>query len=568
MDQPYPGKDFGNERVQIAHLNCKNRRLTKFYIFVLMVDILFCAFYILLFSVLIGRSPAFSLPGLNNRVTLLAFYLKLIFGLLLWFIYAHHYKNRITSDIFKYYDDSKVIFSAIHDHFGDYIKLVFGIDDGNPAIHKYFLQMNSWLNGHESTLYNNSHFIIRLNAIFMLFSGGHYGVHVILMCFLSLWGLCLIYKAFYPYLQSQPYGLFAAVFLFPSVLLWGSGILKEGLVLLGLGLTIYYGRLMLNKPVNKKKCAILFIVGLILLFENKAYVLLCILPCFIAEFLIYFISVAKKHPLTTYMLVTVLYLGAGFNLGKINPKYDPLIMISYKQQEFNRLSKGGIYLRPKEDSSLFVYLPVSDTASLIPYNKFADSLYRKEGLQYITSASFTNWEIINHNGAYFKIKKGAPYLRFTIHHKDSINLTGNDSTLYWVDIYDEPANSRVEIAPIKPTIVGLIAGVPQALNISVIRPHIHEAHSAALLIYLGENHVILLFILLALVFFKRNNPNKNKIAFCLVYCLLMLTLIGLTTPIYGGIERYKVVVIPFLLILLLMIYDKEKVKRLFKKSST
>jgi len=534
----------------------------------LIADILLCTFYILAFSYVIWTFPSFKLPGRGQITSVLAFYLKLLFGLALWFIYAHHYKNRITSDIFKYYDDGKVMFSAIHGHFGDYVKMVLGLDDANPSIHNYYLQMNSWLNSHESTLYNNSHFIIRLNAVFMLLSGGHYGVHVIFMCFLSLAGLVLIYKAFYPYLSNQGFGLFAAVFLFPSVLLWGSGILKEGLVLLGLGLTIYYGNLLLTKPTNKLKCIILFTVGLILLFENKAYVLLCILPCFIAEFFIYVLSVAKKHPLITYSIVTLLYLGVGLNFGLISPKYNPLTMLSSKQEEFNRLSKGGIFLRTKEDSTTYAYLPVSDTAAIRPYDKFADSILKQGGMQYLASASFTNWEIMHRHGAYFKIQKEVPYVHFKANTKDSVHVTGNDSSLYWVDIYDEPAKSRVEIATIEPTVLGLIKSIPQALVISVIRPNIHEANSAALLIYLAENHIIILFILLALVFYKKNNPNKAKIAFCLVYCLLMLTLIGLTTPIYGGIERYKAVVIPFLLIMLLFIYDNEKVKHVFSKKKS
>ena len=71
--------------------------------------------------------------------------------------------------------------------------------------------------------------------------------------------------------------------------------------------------------------------------------------------------------------------------------------------------------------------------------------------------------------------------------------------------------------------------------------------------------------MVAMAFIKRNNPNAHIALFCFSYCLLMLVLIGISTPLYGGIERYKSVVIPFMLILLLLVHDKEKFKRTLKK---
>ena len=48
------------------------------------------------------------------------------------------------------------------------------------------------------------------------------------------------------------------------------------------------------------------------------------------------------------------------------------------------------------------------------------------------------------------------------------------------------------------------------------------------------------------------------ILFCLSIVLLLFTLIGLITPIMGAIVRYKVPGLPFLLIFLLLLLDKEK----------
>jgi len=73
----------------------------------------------------------------------------------------------------------------------------------------------------------------------------------------------------------------------------------------------------------------------------------------------------------------------------------------------------------------------------------------------------------------------------------------------------------------------------------------------------------LLLLFFALLFIKKP-VHIDLILFCLTYCLMMLILIGLATPILGGIERYKSVVIPFMFILLLLVTDQDKIVRTFK----
>lgn len=527
---------------------------------------LYCSVYILLFTYIIIRSPFFKLPGFSSVHTLIVFYLKLGFGAALWYIYTYHYHNRLTSDVFKYYDDSKIMYNAWHHHFGDFIKMLTGIGDSPAHIGSYYKQMNSWGNSYGSTIYNNSHFIIRLNALLLFLSDGYYGVHVIIFCFLSLVGLALIYKSFYPALSDTPKLLFAAVFLFPSVLLWGSGVLKESLVLFGLGLSIRYFQKLLLRLGRRVRNIIFLLFGMFLLFENKAYVLICILPCFMAWLTVERINLAKKHPLITYLVITILYLVGGLMIGKLKQRYNPVKMIATKQEEFNRITRGGLYLIMNHDSAHVAYLPVTDTAALHPASPYADSLLHHAGVQYLATQGFGYHEKTTHHCAYFTLQKDLPFVYVSPYNKDTIKATANDSDQYEVYIYDLPAKSRIEISPIKPTLSSLIENIPSALAISLIRPSVQEVHSNATLIYLIENHVVILLILLALIFSKRSKLYKSEIAFCLTYCLLMLVLIGLVTPIYGGIERYKALVMPFLLILLLLIYDKEKVKRIFRNT--
>jgi len=439
-----------------------------------------------------------------------------------------------------------------------------GIGDSDPHIQAIYHSMVSWINEHQSNLYSNSHFLIRLNTLFMFFSFGHYGVHVIFMCFICLTGLTYIYKLFYPFLASLPKYLFAAIFLFPSVLLWGSGILKEGLVLFGLGISIYYFRKFLLKEGSIVFNLFIFILALLLTFEVKAYILLCILPGFIAEYIISRNNKAAKNPWITYFIVLLAYMAIGLNLNLVSSKFDPLQMLSDKQIDFIRTAKGGIYLTPINDSTRSAFIGVEDSVYIIPENNLADSLLNHAGIQYLTSSAFCYNEEKTGKIIPYKLKQGLAFELIHTAAYDTIQSIGNDSILYRLDSYIEPAKSRISVTPLQPTLKGLLAYIPKALVISLMRPFPHEIHSAAVLIYFFENILIIILITFAFAFRKRKNPDNHIVAFCLSYCLLMLVLIGISTPLYGGIERYKSVVIPFMLILLLLIYDKEKFKRTLK----
>jgi len=524
-----------------------------------MTNILFCLFYFLLFSVIILKSKWFNAGRFKNKHFLFIFYLKLLFGVGLWFLYTHYYKNRTTSDIFKYYDDAQMIFGTLHTGIKDYFTLVSGIGDSSFHFQNIYHSMRSWDNGYDSSLYNNSHFIIRLNAVFLLFSHGHYGIHVIFMCFISLMGLTYIYKAFQPYLTDRNKELFAAVFLFPSVILWSSGILKESLVWFALGISVYYFFKLVNSPDsnrNLKSYVLYLIFGFLLLFEVKAYVMLCMLPCFVAQILVKMNRYCSSRPLITYFSVLLIYLGSCFIPSLLFNRVNPLKMISDKQTDFNRISRGGIYLSEIKDSLNYAFIPARDSVNIIPLNSWSDSLLHKRGIQFLATKPFWQDELISRHRAHYMLRKGTSYSFIRLGSKDTLRTTATDSIIYWVYNYFETANSRIYIEPIKPNLLSLLYNIPQALKVALLLPYPWQIHSAMIGIYCLENIFVLLLFLVALFFISRPVVHKDLAYFCLFYCLMMLILIGLSTPILGGIERYKSVVIPFMFILLLLITKK------------
>ena len=232
-------------------------------------------------------------------------------------------------------------------------------------------------------------------------------------------------------------------------------------------------------------------------------------------------------------------------------------MLSDKQTDFNRISKGGVYLESVKDSNDYAFITVKDTVNIIPLTKWADTILHK-GIQFVAGKPFWYSEYKTNHKAPFMLRKGTAFSRIHIGNKDTIQTMASDSTVYWIYNYVEIANSRITIDPIKPTVLSLLAHIPSALQVSLLLPYPWQIHSAMQAIYCGENIFVLALFFMALFFIKRPVANLDLVLFCLLYCLVMLVLIGLVTPILGGIERYKSVFIPFMFILLLLITKKRK----------
>ena len=158
---------------------------------------LLTVFYISLFVGLIYILPFFKEKYIHRGLVSGVFLLKIGAGFFLTWIYTTYYPERQAADIFKYFDDSKVIFSAVENHkYLDYLKMLTGVVNDNTYFDEtYYNKMNHWYRMYDFN-YNDNHTIIRFNALVMLFSFGNFNVHTIFMCFLALFGVTAMYKGF------------------------------------------------------------------------------------------------------------------------------------------------------------------------------------------------------------------------------------------------------------------------------------------------------------------------------------------------------------------------------------
>ena len=107
--------------------------------------------------------------------------------------------------------------------------------------------------------------------------------------------------------------------------------------------------------------------------------------------------------------------------------------------------------------------------------------------------------------------------------------------------------SAVPTHELQPTLGSFIAGLPNALSISVLRPNIFDVTHLLSLAAAVENILLLLLFIVFLVWHRKMFQNPF-ILFCVFFSFSVLLTIGYTVHFLGATVRYRSVVLPFLVI--------------------
>jgi hypothetical protein len=126
----------------------------------------------------------------------------------------------------------------------------------------------------------------------------------------------------------------------------------------------------------------------------------------------------------------------------------------------------------------------------------------------------------------------------------------------------ENAKSLIETGNLEDNPLSFLVNAPNGLWNSITRPYLWEVYSLAVLPNAIENVIILIFILVCIVYGKRNN-FKNIGYFFIMYAVGLLTIIGMVTPILGSLVRYKIPALPLFLMFFLLFLDMDKLKSKF-----
>jgi hypothetical protein len=293
-------------------------------------EILLILLYTGVLSFLIFRLKFFTVPSVKAKYIVLAFVIKVIAGCVLGFLYTHHYTDRQKADTFKFFDDSGVMMEALAVNPRHFYELFTGIGMDDPELEPYFYKMNTWMT--EDFYVSSNRMMVRMNTVFrFLTPGEHYYLHVVFINFLSLLGLVFFCKTFFLKIERNRLLLFAAIILFPSLLFWGSGLLKDGVILFAAGAMLYSFSRMLNGTPHRSLHIITFLLSSVLMALIKIYILMAMVPALTAWL---WFSLNRKKIILKFIAAHIAVFAGVFVLKYISPQLDVVHYLDLKQREF------------------------------------------------------------------------------------------------------------------------------------------------------------------------------------------------------------------------------------------
>jgi hypothetical protein len=489
--------------------------------------------YTILFSWLILKLPFYKNSGLKPALRLSLFWIKILAGILVLFVYTHFYKNPTTADVLLYYSDGKILYNSIFTNPADFFKMLFGIGCDTEYFNEtYFTKMERWQRFHDSLFFNDSRTIIRFNAFCDLFAFGAMHVNTVIMCFLSFTGLTAFYKTFRKYFRGKQSLLVFAVFLPPALLFWSSGILKEGILMFALGFFIYFLFLIVIEKKIKAATILFFLLSLFLFLINKVYILFTLLPPLISFLL--FTKVNFRFKWAGFLIVNCLMIASGLFVSKKALDKDFVKELIDRQRDFINVARGGIYL-------------VRDT--VIIRMEYAD----KKQLEFTEKKDTV------------RINPGSHY-EYWLNEQlyDTLRRANSkpDSTGYRLNAEIEPARSAYYMPHLRPGFSSFLSYAPRAFLNVLFRPIFTEAENLYQKISSAENIFYLLLFVFCLLAGDYKKANWAVFWLGIFFALNLFLLIGFTTPVAGALVRYKAPALPFLLMSAFSLLDVEKLKRI------
>ncbi len=207
----------------------------------------------------------------NFEYFMKAFYIKIAGGLGFMFLTVYYWGG---GDTYSYFNTAR-----------DY--LTFSLQDPEEGfrILRGSVENMNWykyefaFNRHNFLSTTASFTTVKITAIVNLFSLNSYVVSTVIfsgLSFLGVWNMYYLFCKIYPHLRKQ---LFYGFFFIPSVILWGSGILKDTITLASVGWLVYS---FVNIILLKRKrflSLIIIVIATVTVALIKPYILYVLYPC-------------------------------------------------------------------------------------------------------------------------------------------------------------------------------------------------------------------------------------------------------------------------------------------------
>ncbi len=409
-------------------------------------------------------------PYVTNELTRKYFFwgltVRIAGALFLGILYQFYYSG---GDTFNYHTHgSRVIWGAFMESPSDGLALIFSSGEDQQIAYKYSSQILFWGD-------SGSYFIVRLAAIFDLFTFSTYSATAILFALLNFTGMWLFFTVFAKQFPAQRKWIAVAVLFIPSVVFWGSGVLKDSVVLACIGILTYcVKKLFIDRRFSVSRIAMM-LAAVIVIYNVKIYVLLCFLPA-----MLLWIYASEFYKIRSTVLKALLV---------------PFVLALIVVSGFYAVVKIG------EDDKRYALENLSRTARITAYDI----------------------------GFY----------------------TGKN------------AGSGYSLGELDDSFTGMLKLAPAAVNVSLFRPYLWEVRNPLMALSAAESFV--LFILTLYILFRKRSLffralGDPNVLFCLVLSVTFAFAVGVSTFNFGTLARYKIPLLPFYALALILIYYYQRPK--------
>ncbi|MFZ9387109.1 MAG: hypothetical protein ACO25B_04450 [Chitinophagaceae bacterium] len=118
--------------------------------------------------------------------------------------------------------------------------------------------------------------------------------------------------------------------------------------------------------------------------------------------------------------------------------------------------------------------------------------------------------------------------------------------------------SSIPIRELEPTAGSFLKNMPQAINLSTVRPYPSDVRHILSLAAAIEINVLLFLFILFVLLHKNGLRSRNLILFCLFFSFSVLLAIGFSVNNLGAIVRYRSIIMPLLVVPMLASTDWER----------
>jgi len=289
---------------------------------------------------IVFRSNFFTVEGVKKPLLVSFWGLKLIAGICFYVVFSGYSLHKDTSISREIFESSEKLYWLNQREPALFINIMTGTNsNSNEYIAETTRISDKWYKESENNIFNDNRIIIRFNTLLQFISFRFYSVHILFMCFLSFIGAILLFKAFPKRGKKEVYAATIACFLAPSLVFWSVGVLKEPLLLLGLGGYLFYFKKSFMEEFSLMSL-ILFLLCTILLASIKIYILAIVLPMS----LVYFYCYKKRRFMALKYIAMLAVLGGLFFITHFcfpQKSIDIVNMISAKNQELATIAMAN-----------------------------------------------------------------------------------------------------------------------------------------------------------------------------------------------------------------------------------